>query len=128
MIVICNKVRLKIGLSLLLYCETVYIITGYLITLDIYFVKRQCLTDKYHFLPVSYLLPISIFRVLKLDDTNRTTFVVPKWLSVKEKYIIQAFSKRAFKSSPSYSKNILKRYSHYTISLLIIWLFKKSRI
>ena len=27
------------------------------------------------------------------DDTNRTTFVVPKWLSVKEKYIIQAFSK-----------------------------------
>ena len=93
----CNKVRLKIGLSLLLYCETVYIITGYLITLDIYFVKRQCLTDKYHFLPVSYLLPISIFRVLKLDDTLRTTFVVPKWLSVKENHYIQAFFKTELK-------------------------------
>lgn len=111
MIVICNKVRLKIRLSILLYCETVYIITGYLITLDIYFVKRQCLTDKYHFLPVSYLLPISIFRVLKLDDTHRTTFVVPKWLSVKEKNNLAHFKK-------CHSRHVIMRvcfYSFYTL-------------
>jgi hypothetical protein len=39
-------------------------------------------------------------------DTNRTTFVVPKWLSVKEKYIIQPFSKIAFKSQSSYAINM----------------------
>lgn len=30
------------------------------------------------------------------DDTPRTTFVAPKWLSVKENHYIQAFPKISF--------------------------------
>ena len=33
------------------------------------------------------------------DDTPRTTFVAPKWLSVKEKYQLAHFKKGALKMS-----------------------------